>query len=114
MCRNGAQCGCGGKGGGVPVLLIVAVVLVGALVAFVAAHEGILARAAVSFVSIMSIVVWLIWRSGRAPQPVKREAIKHTLIPGRQAVTAPPKAIESARVVAAEVLARAEGETMPR
>ena len=114
MCRNGSACGCGGKGGGVPLILVIPVILITGMVVFVATHEGILARAAVSFVSIMSIVVWLMWRSGRVPQPVKREAIKHTLIPGRQAVTAPPKAIEARRVAAAEVLIRAEGETMPR
>lgn len=69
MCRNGSACGCGGKGGGVPVVLIVAVLVVGGLVVFVAAHAGILARAAVSFVSVMSIVIWLMRRSGRVPQP---------------------------------------------
>lgn len=103
MCRNGSACGCGGKGGGLPVVPIVALVVLGALVVFVATHAGILARAAVSFVSVMSIVIWLMWRSGRAPQPVKREAIKHTLIPGRQAVAAAPKAIEGATVVEGSV-----------
>lgn len=69
MCRNGSTCGCGGKGGGIPVALLMAVAVVVALVVFVATHAGIVGRAAVSFISVMAIVVWLIWRSRRVAHP---------------------------------------------